>query len=47
MQCSDRYTGIGDGTTYQSTRLEVTAWQIVHQARRRRILQDAWLARYC
>jgi anaerobic selenocysteine-containing dehydrogenase len=27
MLCSDRYTDLGDGATYQSTWLEVTAWQ--------------------
>ena len=27
MLCSDRYTDIGEGATYQSTWLEVTAWE--------------------
>jgi hypothetical protein len=26
MLCSDRYTDMGDGATYQSTWLDVTAW---------------------
>ena len=26
MLCSDRYTDMGDGATYQSTWLEVAAW---------------------
>ena len=26
MLCSDRYTDIGDGATYQSTYLNVSAW---------------------
>jgi anaerobic selenocysteine-containing dehydrogenase len=26
MLCSDRYTDIGEGATYQSTWLEITAW---------------------
>ncbi len=29
MLCSDRYTDMGDGATYQSTWLEVTAWDAV------------------
>ena len=27
MLCSDRYTDIGEGATYQSTWLEVAAWK--------------------
>jgi hypothetical protein len=26
MLCSDRYTDLGDGATYQSTFLDVAAW---------------------
>jgi len=26
MPCSDRYTDIGEGATYQSTRPDITAW---------------------
>ncbi len=26
MLCSDRYTNVGEGATYQSTWLDITAW---------------------
>jgi len=26
MLCSDRYTDIGEGATYQSTWLDITVW---------------------
>jgi hypothetical protein len=32
MLCSDRYTDMGEGATYQSTWLEVGPWQKAHQA---------------
>jgi hypothetical protein len=27
MLCSDRYTDIGEGPTYQSTWLDIAAWE--------------------
>jgi anaerobic selenocysteine-containing dehydrogenase len=38
MLCSDRYTDIGEGATYQSTWLDIAAWrECPRQALRRRI----------
>ena len=31
MLCSDRYTDMGEGATYQSTWLEVGAWKAASQ----------------
>jgi hypothetical protein len=28
MLCSDRYTDMGEGATYQSTYLDVAAWSV-------------------